>query len=190
MADEWMWVRIVGGMIPTGVNQSAQRDLPHWHFVYRKRYTEWPATDPVLFDNTPLCNHLQCRRDGGEKPIQITGDRRSGKGSARPTCICFCLSRCYHYLPTAQINPFRPSPSHSATERQSFRFSVKMISRSTLADGGRHRSQRPCPPQPPPPRGWQRWRCVSPQKHVWISVQALFTRITQMSKCPKILIIY
>jgi hypothetical protein len=40
----------------------------------------------------------------------------------------------------------------------------------------------------PPPRGLRRW-CVSPQKHVWISVQALFTMITQMWKCPNILII-
>jgi len=41
----------------------------------------------------------------------------------------------------------------------------------------------------PPPTGLRRW-CVSPQKHVWISVQALFTMITQMWKCPQILIIY
>ena len=32
-----------------------------------------------------------------------------------------------------QINPFRPSPCHSATETRSFRFSVKIFGRSDLA---------------------------------------------------------
>jgi hypothetical protein len=31
-----------------------------------------------LFDNRQVCNHLHCRRDGGEKPVQITGAWRSG----------------------------------------------------------------------------------------------------------------
>jgi hypothetical protein len=46
------------------------------------------------------------------------------------------------------INPFRPSQSRSATASQSFRFSVKMFSRSTLSEGSRNRSQRARPPQP------------------------------------------
>jgi len=40
------------------------------------------------------------------------------------------------------MNPFRPIPSHSATESQSFRFSVKIFRRSPL-DGGRERWQVP-----------------------------------------------
>ena len=51
-----------------------------------------------------------------------------------------------------KLNPFRPSPSHSATYSQSFRFSVKIFSRSALAGrraekflltGPRTRSRRP-----------------------------------------------
>jgi hypothetical protein len=59
----------------------------------------------------------------------------------------FGLSR-YH-LSTVQINPFRQSPSHSATERQSFRFSVKICSRSALAGG----SEKVPPPKPDPSVG-------------------------------------
>jgi len=43
------------------------------------------------------------------------------KGS-RLCCIYFC-SRWY-YLSIVQINPFRPSPNHSTTDSQSFRYSV------------------------------------------------------------------
>ena len=50
-----------------------------------------------------------------------------GKGDRRPTILyMFCL---------VQANPFRPSPSHSATKSLSFRFSVKTFSRFTLAAG-------------------------------------------------------
>jgi hypothetical protein len=54
---------------------------------------------------------------------------------ARLCCTCFCLSRQYHCLPTVQINHFRPSPGHPATESQSFPFSVKTFSRSAPAGG-------------------------------------------------------
>jgi hypothetical protein len=52
-------------------------------------------------------------------PVQITGGRQSRRvPGARLFCM-FCLSRLYHYLSIVKINPFRPSPSHSATESQS-----------------------------------------------------------------------
>ena len=38
-------------------------------------------------------------------------------------------------MSTVKINPLRPSPSHSATESQSFRFSVQIFRRSALAGG-------------------------------------------------------
>jgi hypothetical protein len=38
-------------------------------------------------------------------------------------------------MSTAQINPFRPSPSHCATESQYFRFSVKNFNLSALVGG-------------------------------------------------------
>jgi hypothetical protein len=80
----------------------------------------------------------RCRREGrGGKPVQTTGARRFGKGPGARLCsICFCISRQYHCLSTVQINPFRPSPSHSVTDSQSFRFSVKIFSRSALIGGG------------------------------------------------------
>jgi hypothetical protein len=46
-----------------------------------------------------------------------------------------CVSRQYHYLAVVQINPLRTNPSHSATETRSFRFSVKIFSRSAHAGG-------------------------------------------------------
>jgi len=46
----------------------------------------------------------------------------------------FFLSRYYNCLSIIQINPSKPSPS-SATEIQSFRFSVNIFIRSILADG-------------------------------------------------------
>jgi hypothetical protein len=39
-------------------------------------------------------------------------------------------------LSTVQIDPLRPSPSHSATNSQSFRISVNILSRSAVAGGG------------------------------------------------------
>jgi len=68
----------------------------------------------------------QCRRDG-RKPGKITGSRQC--------CFCFCLSGYYRYLPTVQINPFRPSRSYSATDSHSYRYSVKIFSRPSLLEG-------------------------------------------------------
>jgi len=53
----------------------------------------------------------QCRRDG-RKPGKITGSRLC--------CFCFGISGYYRYLPTVQINPFRPNSSYSVTESHSF----------------------------------------------------------------------
>ena len=72
------------------------------------------------------------------KPVKGTGAQRSGSGpGARLYCTYFGVSALYWYLSVVQINPFRPSPSHSATQSQSFRFSVKIFSRSALAGGAR-----------------------------------------------------
>jgi len=43
-----------------------------------------------------------------------------------------CLSLQGHHMSIVQINPFIPSPSHSTTENQSFRFSVKIYGLSAL----------------------------------------------------------
>jgi hypothetical protein len=70
------------------------------------------------------------------KLVQITGARRSGTGpGAGLCCVCFSLSRWYDYLSIVQISAFRPSLSHSASESQSFRFSVNIFSRSAVAWG-------------------------------------------------------
>ena len=37
----------------------------------------------------------------------------------------------FHYMSIAKVNPFMPSPSHSATDSQFFRFTVKNFSRSS-----------------------------------------------------------
>jgi hypothetical protein len=65
----------------------------------------------------------------------------------RLCCMCPIICRLYrlpgptvlhvfHYLSTVQITPSSPSPSHSATDGQSFRFNVKISSRSALLGGG------------------------------------------------------
>jgi len=58
---------------------------------------------------------------------QITG--------ARLYFTCSCLSLQYHYLSIVQINLFRARPRHSTPESQPFRFSVKVLSQSTVAMG-------------------------------------------------------
>ena len=76
------------------------------------------------------------------KPIQITLVRRSGKGhGAQMCCKRFCISSWYQYLSNVQMNPFTPIPSHSATESQSFRLSVKIFRHSPL-DGVRKEWQQ------------------------------------------------
>jgi hypothetical protein len=91
----------------------------------------------------------QCRREGGEA-VQITGTWRSRRRPVARLCfIYFCLFRWYLYLSTVQINPFRPTPSHSATRGQSFRFSVRIFSRSAIARGPEIISS----PGPEPPLG-------------------------------------
>lgn len=61
---------------------------------------------------------------GGMRPVEFRGS------GPYMFCICVCLSRQLNYLSIAQNNPLRPSPSHSATENQPFRLSVKLFSRS------------------------------------------------------------
>jgi hypothetical protein len=85
----------------------------------------------------------------GRSQYKLPGPGGPKRGRRPRMCsLCFCISRWYRYLSIVQINPFRPSPSRSATDSQSFRFSVKMFSRPTLAKGSRNHSQRPCTPQP------------------------------------------
>jgi hypothetical protein len=70
----------------------------------------------------------------------------------------------YHYLSNAQINPFRPSLSYSATENQYFRFSVNIFSRSALAGG-----TIPPPPPTEPALGGPGSRFQTVQTYFWIT---------------------
>ena len=58
----------------------------------------------------PVCWSFRCRPEGWE-----AGTNHRGQG-ARLCCKFSCFARQYHYLSIVQINPFRPSPSHSATD--------------------------------------------------------------------------
>ena len=90
---------------------------------------------------------------GGRGAVQITGAWRFGRWRGSISCcICWCFALLYHYSATVQINPSRPSPSHSATDTQFFLFRVKSLSLSAL-DGphekkfstrARTHSRRPC----------------------------------------------
>jgi hypothetical protein len=69
----------------------------------------------------------QFRRNGG-KPLQMTGARPSGRGpGAGLFGTGFDVCRWYYCLSIVQINPFRPSPSHSATESQPFRHIIRLL---------------------------------------------------------------
>ena len=115
-----------------------------------------PLTEETRFQSqTNSCRKL-CRNNGTGTGFSPTASReemvrkevKNYRGPSvwkgpRPCCIFFCLSQYYHSLPTAQINPFRPRPNHSATQNQSFRFSVKIFRRSTLARGPKSFSPGP-----------------------------------------------
>ena len=87
------------------------------------------------------------------------------KGARRPTMLHMFLSYSVVSLCVdLQINPYRPSPSHSATESQSFRFSVNIFGRSAPAGGPKHFFS----PGPEPALGgpgfhrhWQQLSCES-----------------------------
>jgi hypothetical protein len=84
-----------------------------------------------------LCsgNHAenQCQQEWVcGKLIQITRVQWNGRGhGVQLCCICFCLSQSYHNLSIVQINPFIPSPNHSATESCSLQISIKIFNQST-----------------------------------------------------------
>jgi len=84
----------------------------------------------------------QCRRDSGgvwEEAGTNYRDPAIQKGAWGPTKLYmffFCLFRYYLYLLIVQNNPFRPSPSPSATGNQSFRFNMKIFRQSALAEEG------------------------------------------------------
>ena len=64
----------------------------------------------------------------------------AGGLETRQFCACFCLSNQYHYLSIVQINHFRQSPSHLATQECFPQFSVETFSWSDVAGewgGGR-----------------------------------------------------
>lgn len=78
------------------------------------------------------------------KPVHISGDWRSGRGPGAPTML-------YMFVPFLVISSidctnssFHIKPK-SICNWNSFRFSVKILSRAGPCCGARNRSQRPCP---------------------------------------------
>jgi len=59
------------------------------------------VTTPARFPGLPLLP------GGGGKPVQFPGPDK---------VACFCISRLSYYLSIVQINLFRPSRRHSATD--------------------------------------------------------------------------
>ena len=82
-------------------------------------------------------------------------------GARGPIVVHIYLSRQYHYLSNAQINPFRPSPTYSATENQYFRFSVNIFSRFALAGGARKKFFSPNPLSAALIRGFKGFKLIS-----------------------------
>lgn len=65
-----------------------------------------------------------------------SGGWGGGLGIRQNCIISFCLCWQYYQLQILQINRFRPSPSPTVIENQSFRFGVNIFSRSTRAGAG------------------------------------------------------
>jgi len=79
------------------------------------------------------------------KLVQITGVQWYGRGHGAWLCyICFCLSPSYHNLSVIQINPFRPSPNHSAIGIRSLQISGKIFNQSTYIGRPQTHLQYPC----------------------------------------------
>jgi hypothetical protein len=75
------------------------------------------------------------RRGGGGSRCKLL-EPDGPEGAPGPDCFaCFCISRQFHYLSTVQINPFRPRPSQSATNGQSFRVSYVLLAGPPLLGG-------------------------------------------------------
>jgi len=102
------------------------------HFPKNKNHVTVLSSVPLVTSSAPdrqAGTHTQYRRDRAD-----AGTKYRGAAGRKGTRFCICRSRKHHYLPIVQRNPFRPSPSHSAT--QSFQFSVKIFSWFTLDFGG------------------------------------------------------
>ena len=76
------------------------------------------------------CTHLWTARYT-ETWVTNSEDKRGGGSQL----CCMFLSFCSITI-VVQINPLRPGPGHHATDRQSLRFSVKILCRETLAGEG------------------------------------------------------
>ena len=106
--------------------------------IFRALWRKWPTRVPP-------------RGWGGRYKLPGSDDPEGGPGP-RICFVCFCLSRCYHYLSIVQINPF--NASHPATDSQCFRFGVRVLAGPPLLGGGgskifftraRKRFRRPWP---------------------------------------------
>ena len=121
------------------VSTEVWRSFGQWMQVQYPGTTAWARAITDVLDSWCIfdfdTNSFSSVNEREVKSVQITGARPSGRGPGPYCCRCFCLSLYYHYLSTVQSNHFRPSQSHSATESQLFRFSVKIFSRSALAGG-------------------------------------------------------
>jgi hypothetical protein len=72
---------------------------------------------------------------GGAEGGKITGARRSGRGPGHDYVHVSLSFSAVSLFVDIQINSFRPSPSHSATESLCFKLCMKIFSRSALVGG-------------------------------------------------------
>ena len=124
----------------------------HPHTPFRL-ITDWWNTTRV----SVLLSRQQCRRNGGWGSRYKLPGPGCPKGSPGPGYVAhvFVFLGSYHYLSIVQINPFRPSPNHSATKSQSFTFSVNIFRGPTLAGAPEKIfSQRPEPALGGPGSEW------------------------------------
>jgi hypothetical protein len=82
-------------------------------------------------------NLVLCQRQVARKTVHVTGARRSGRGPGAGLC-CICFFGFLGSIITCRLYKLALSDKVqvNAIERQSFRFCVKICSRSTLVGGG------------------------------------------------------
>jgi len=125
--------KLTNGRVALEVSSVRCTTNTYWHLGYNNYSTKIIVVSSLYYR---ACTFVSYRQ------FFISADEKGGRNQykfpgpgIRLYCKYFCVSRCYHNLPTVQTNTVSLSPSHCSTESQSCRFSVKTFNRFPVAGG-------------------------------------------------------